>query len=176
MRRKPKVAIISKRPRGRPRNIKRAKPNSFRLEFEQIHTEILSELISERLEIATSNFTYEIAHVALAYLPLRELYRHAPMKPGCTNRPKNHRDVLMRDIACVYARYAHTSPDAELKKINFSREQRAANKLSRRIESKQPPVEAATRVVLEVVGEKYLGSLRRTAMGARRLLKTDLLL
>ena len=80
----------------------------------------------------------------------------------------------MRDIARVYARYARTCPIAELKQINYTREQRSANKLAQGIINKQPPVEAATRALLHVAGERYFGSLRRPAKNARRMLEADL--
>jgi len=170
----PKPANAVKLTRGRPKNIKSQVLHIYKRSFNSAEVKKLSINIAQLLGIAASTFTHEMAHVMLAYQPLRDFCRNAPMKSGCTNRPQTHRDVLMRDVACVYARYARTCPIAELKKINYSREQRSANKLANGIISKQPPVEAAMRAVLHAAGEKYFGSLRRPAKNARRILEADL--
>jgi hypothetical protein len=168
-----KPTNAQKRTRGRPKNIATLASHIYKQAFKPNEVEALSKSIAHLLGIAISSFTYELAHVLLAYLPLKEFCKNAPMRLGCTNRPKIHRDILMRDIACVYSRYAGTSPLAELRKINFSREQRLANKRASGVIVKQPAVEAATRAVLHAAGEKYLGSLRRTAKNARAYLKAD---
>lgn len=169
-----KPTNVPKRTRGRPKKIATLASHIYKQAFNSNDVEALSKSIAHLLGIAISAFTYELAHVLLAYAPLREFCRHAPMRSGCTNRPKIHRDILIRDIACVYARYAGTSPLAELRKINYTREQRSANKLANGINTKQPPVEAAARAVLHVAGELYFGSLRRQAKNARRMLEDDL--
>jgi hypothetical protein len=160
--------------RGRPKISKSPASHIYKRAFRGAEVNKLSTHIANLMGIVSSTFTYELAHVMLAYEPLRDFCRNAPMKPGCTNRPRTHRDILMRDIARVYTRYARTCPIAELKKINYTREQRSANKLAQGIINKQPPVEAATRALLHVAGERYFGSLRRPAKNARRMLEADL--
>ncbi len=165
----------NRRPRGRPRKIKIKKPNYFRVIFDGNEIESLSELISEDLKIPRSLLSDDLAHIVFAYLPLRALRKYARMKSGRTNRPNIHRVVLMSDIACAYARHAGTCPIAELTKINYGREQRTRDKKFKGVATNEPPVEEITRTLLEVVREKYHGSLRRTAADAKKFLETDLL-
>jgi len=165
----------NRRLRGRPRQIKIKEPNHFWVSFDGNEIEILSELISKALKIPRSQLSDELAHRVLSYLPLRNFRKYARMKSGRTKRPNIHRVVLMSDIARDYARHAGTCPIAELTKINYGREQRTRNKKSKGVATNAPPVEQITRTLLELVGEKYHGSLRRTAADAKRFLLTDLL-
>jgi hypothetical protein len=169
------VDPTNRRLRGRPRQIKIKKPSYYRVIFDGNEIESLSELISEDLKIPRSQLSDELARIVLSYLTLRALRKYARMKSGRTKRPNIHRVVLMSDIACAYARHAGTCPTAELTKINYGREQRTINKKSKGLATNAPPVEAITRTLLEVVGEKYHGSLRRTAADAKKFLVTDLL-
>ena len=150
-------------------------PNFFLFSIDGNEIKSLSEKISKALKIPRSQLSDELAHRVLSYRTLRDLRKYARMKAGRTKRPNIHRVVLMSDIARDYARHAGTCPIAELTKINYGREQRTRNKKSKGIATNAPPVEEITRRLLELVGEKYHGSLRRTAADAKRFLVTDLL-
>lgn len=165
----------NRRLRGRPRQIKTKEPNYFWVSIDGNERESLSELISKVLKIPRSQLSDELADRVLSYLPLRDFRKYARMKSGRTKRPNIHRVVLMSDIARAVARHAGTCPIAELTKINYGREQRTRNKKSKGVATNAPPVEEVTRTLLELVGEKYHGSLRRTAADAKRFLVTDLL-
>lgn len=171
----PKLTNAERRTRGRPKKITYPAPRFFVNEFSPERVKKLSESISRTLGIPTSRLTIELAHVALAYVSLRELCKLAPMKTGCTNRPKIHRDVLMRDVAVVYGRFVNSNPSAELGKINYTQEQKSAGNIANGIACEPPLVEAAARAVLSAVEEKYFASLRRPARNARRLLASDFL-
>ncbi len=165
----------NRRLRGRPRKIMRKEANYFWVSIDGNEIESLSELISKVLKIPRSQLSNELADRVLSYLPLRDFRKYARMKSGRTKRPNIHRVVLMSDIACAYARHAGTCPIAELTKINYGREQRTRDKKFKGVATNAPPVEGITRTLLELVGEKYHGSLRRTAADAKRFLVTDLL-
>ena len=170
----PKPTNAARLTRGRPKKIKYPAPRVFEKEFSSAHVNKLSESISRTLRIPASRLTVELALVALAYIPLRELCKLASMKTGCTNRPRLHRDVLMRDVAVVYGHYANSNPSTELSKINYSQEQKSAGKIADGVPCEPPPVEAAARAVLSAADERYFGSLRRPARNARRMLASDL--
>ena len=165
----------NRRLRGRPRQIKIKEQNYFSVSFDANEIESRSELISEVLKIPRSQLSDELAHIVLSYHPLRDLRKNARMKSGRTKRPNIHRVVLMSDIARDYARHAGTCPIAELTKINYGREQRTRIEKFKGVATNAPPVEEITRTLLELVGEKYHGSLRRTAADAKRFLVTHLL-
>lgn len=170
----PKPTSAERRTRGRPKKITYPAPRFFVNEFSTERVKKLSESISRTLGIPASQLTIELAHVALSYMSLRELCKLAPMRTGCTNRPRIHRDVLMRDVAVVYGHYVNSNPSAELGKINYTQEQKSAGKIADGIACESPPVEVAARAVLSAVDEKYFASLRRPARNARRLLASDL--
>ena len=131
--------------------------------------------VARLLKIQATAYTAELAHVMFTYEALRGLRNKAPMRLGCTKRPNIHRDILLRDVARVVARFSGNCPIAELKKINFSREERAKNKRSKGLISKPPPVEEAARALLNLAGENCFASLRRPARNARGMLEADLL-
>lgn len=169
----PKPTSAERRTRGRPKKITYPAPRFFVNEFSTERVNKLSESISRTLGTPASRLTIELAHVALSYMSLRELCKLAPMRTGCTNRPRIHRDVLMRDVAVVYGHYVNSNPSSELGKINYTQEQKSAGKIADGIACEPPPVEVAARAVLSAVDEKYFASLRRPARNARRLLASD---
>lgn len=151
--------------RGRPRKPITPTPKVFRVVFNWDYAEKLSKKIAQGLGVEPSVFTYEIAHAALAYGPLRAFKAVAPMKSGCSRRPKIHQAILLRDLARIYSKHIGSTPIAELKKINGYREYRRSIFGDDPLE-KRPPVEVLARVVLALWGDEFGESLRRQAREA----------
>lgn len=154
------IVCSGQRRRGRPRKPTNPIPKVFALEFEWGYLDTLSEHIAIGLGVSPSQFTEELAHVALAYRPLRDLRSFAPMQAGCTQRPKLHIAILLRDIARVYSKHAKTNPKTELNKINGFREERLGDS-SKKLRDKPPAVEVLARVVLRLWGDEFNETFRR---------------
>jgi len=152
--------------KGRPRKYKPIPPSKFNLEFKDTHLDVLSELIAEDLGVAESNFTHELAHVALAFIPLAALRSSAKMLKGATKRPNIHIVILLRDISRVYARYANSCPKTELQKINGYREtRRSCYGLNN-----EAAVELCARAMLKAVKGNHTQTFRRAAKEAIKYL------
>lgn len=157
--------LVHQKRRGRPRKPITPTPKVFRVVFDWNYAEKLSERIAQGLGVEPSVFTYEIAHAALAFGPLRAFKAVAPMKSGCSHRPKIHQAILLRDLARIYSKHIGSTPIAELKKINGYQEERRKDFGDDPL-GKRPPVEVLARVVLALWGEEFGESLRRQAREA----------
>ncbi len=152
--------------RGRPRKYKSIPPSIFKLAFEGIHVDVLSKVIAESIGEPKSNFTHELAHVILAYLPLAALRSTARMLKGATKRPDIHIVILLRDIAIVYAKLVNSCPKKELQKINGYRETRRSYYGLKN----EAPVELFARAMLKAVKVNHTQTFRRPAREAIKYL------
>lgn len=157
-----------KRGRGRPRTTPPA-PRVFSLVFSFKYAEKLSNEIAQKIGILPSDFTDRLAHITLAYGPMRALQKRGCIKKGCTRRSRIHLAVLLRDVAMMYA--AHTGSDAqvELKKINGFREERRKD-TGMGNGYILPPVEVIARIVMAMWGDEFGESLQRPARAALKLI------
>lgn len=161
-------AVSKPKGRGRPKT-RHSPPRVFSTTFSWDYPGKLSKDIAHGLGIDGSSFTNELAHIALAYGPLRDLQKRAKMKKGCTRRSKIHLQILLRDVAITYARYSNADPRVELKKINGYREERLKDANRKKIDIR-PPVEILARAVMALWGDEVGESLQRHARAAVKLI------
>lgn len=154
--------------RGRPRTTPPA-PRIFSLVFSFKYAEKLSKEIAEKLGILPSAFTDRLAHITLAYGPMRDLQKRGCIKKGCTRRSRIHLSVLLRDVAMMYAALTGSDAQIELKKINGFREERRKETGIGNGDI-VPPVEILARIVMAMWGDEFGESLQRPARAALKLI------
>jgi hypothetical protein len=157
-----------KRGRGRPKT-KPLQQSVFRLVFTFDYAEELSKTIAEKIGAPDSALTYNLAHIALAYGPIRQLQKRGRMRKGSTRRKRIHLAVLLRDVAKMYAEFTGSDAQVELRKINGYREDRRRDKQAENT-CNRPPVEILARVVMAMWGDEVDESLQRHARSALKLL------
>lgn len=156
-----------KRGRGRPKT-KPLQQSVFRLVFTFDDAEELSKTIAEKLGLPKSALTYNLAHIALAYGPIRELQKRGRMRKGSTRRTRIHLAVLLRDVAKMYAEITGSDAQVELRKINGYREERRRDEQAKNPDER-PAVEILARIVMAMWGDEVGESLQRPARAALKL-------
>lgn len=156
-----------KRGRGRPRT-KPLQQSVFRLVFEFGYVEKLSKTIAEKLGVPDSVLTYNLAHISLAYGPIRELQKRGRIRKGATRRTRIHLAVLLRDVANMYSELTGSDAQVELRKINGYREERRRDGQARNPDER-PAVEILARIVMAMWGDETKESLQRPARAALKL-------
>jgi hypothetical protein len=160
--------ISSPKGRGRPKT-RHPPPRVFSTIFSWDYLAKLSKDIADGLDIQDSPFTTELAHIALAYGPLRDLQKKGKIKKGCTRRSRIHIQILLRDVAVTYAKYSNEDAQIELRKINGYREERLKDANRNKVDIR-PPVEILARVVMALWGDEFGESLQRHARAALKLI------
>lgn len=155
------------RGRGRPKT-KPLQQSVFRLVFTFDYAEELSKTIAEKMGIPDSALTYNLAHIALAYGPIRELQKRGRMRKGSTRRTRIHLAVLLRDVAKTYAEFTGSDAQVELRKINGYREERRRDGQAKNPDER-PAVEILARIVMSMWGDGTKESLQRPARTALTL-------
>lgn len=156
-----------KRGRGRPKT-KPLQQSVFGLVFTFDYAVKLSKTIAEKLGVPDSALTYNLAHIALAYGPIRELQKRGRVRKGSTRRARIHLAVLLRDVAKMYAELTGSDAQVELKKINGYREERRKDEQAKNPDERTA-VEILARIVMAMWGDEVGESLQRPARAALRL-------
>jgi hypothetical protein len=156
-----------KRGRGRPRT-KPPQPSVFSINFSFDYAENLSKMITKKMGIPNSALTYNLAHITLAYGPIRELQKRGLTRKGSTRRTRIHLAVLLRDVAKMYAEFTGSDAQVELRKINGYREERRRDELAKNLDER-PAVEILARIVMAMWGDETKESLQRPARAAIKL-------
>lgn len=156
-----------KRGRGRPKT-KPLQQAVFRLVFTFDYAEKLSKTIAEKMGVPNSDLTYNLAHIALAYGPMRELQKRGRVRKGSTRRTRIHLAVLLRDVAKMYAEFTGSNAQVELRKINGYSEERRRDEQAKN-PNERPAVEILARIVMAMWGDEVGESLQRPARAALRL-------
>ncbi len=159
---------VTKRNRGRPKTVLPV-PNVFCLAFSFDYAKKLSVIIAHKMGLPTSVLTDRLAHISLAYGPMRDLQRRGRMKTGSTRRPRIHLAVLLCDISKMYAELIDSDAQTELRKINGFREERRKDAITQK-EDVRPAVEVLARVVMAMWGDEVDESLQRPAREALKLI------
>ena len=158
---------VKKRGPGRPRTVP-PQQSVFRLVFSFDYAEKLSNLIAKNLGVPASALTYNLAHITLAYGPMRELQKRGKVKSGCTRRSRIHLAVLLYDVAKMYATLTGSDAQVELRKINGFREDRKV--VGTKNGDTHPPVEVLAKIVMAMWGDEFDESLQRQARAALKLI------
>jgi hypothetical protein len=158
---------IPKRGRGRPRT-KPSQQSVFRVVFTFDYAKKLSKTIAEKLGLSDSAFTYNLAHITLAYGPMQELQKRGRIRKGSTRRTRIHLAVLLRDVAKMYAEFTDSDAKVELRKINGYREERRRDGQAKNPDER-PAVEILARIVMSMWGDGTKESLQRPARAALKL-------
>ncbi len=163
-----KIANPQKK-RGRPRK----KKNKFFTEDCSLRNlKLLSFKISRELHVRCSSVTCQLAEAAITYKVMTKVKEEGPLAvKGKTNRSNINYSILLWDIAHIIQGTGHGRATELLGKINGYNEGRAKEKG----EPSTAIVDKYARAIFAALGERYVSSLRRQAINARKIQKIKMI-
>lgn len=153
--------------RGRPAKPKPPPQRIFTASVSVQSIRALSEKIASEIQVNPSQFTKNLAEVAVQHRVMKQLKEEAPRlgkKRG--NRSSIHLAALLRDIAMVMQRHGHGEARAMLSQLSGYAEDAAFA----RDKELDVPINKYAKAILKAIGIVHSSSLRRQALQAKKLL------